>query len=139
MRAPRPPSSRFEGRQGSARRGGENDEERRDAHAERKRPPKRRRADPSRRSVGLNESGAHSHVAHGGRERREDDRNCSGAVVGRLEESRENGDRDEAGALYPELTDELPKHPGAHRALDVKRAFGLEAGLGWGGVSHPKV
>ena len=118
---------------------GEDDEERRDAHAERERPPKRCRPNPWRRTVGLNQSGAHPHVANSGRKRRERDRYRGGAVVGRLEEACENGDGDEAGALYADLTDELPQDPGAYRALYVKRAVGLGGGLGWGGVSHPKV
>ena len=62
---------------------GEDDEKRRDAYAESERPPKRRRQNPARRTVGLNESGAHSHVPNRGRERREHDRHRGGAVVGR--------------------------------------------------------
>ena len=57
--------------------------------------------DRSRRAVGLNQSGAHSYVSHGGCKRRQRDCYRRGAVVGRLEESCENGDRGEAGALYP--------------------------------------
>ena len=102
-------------------------------------PQKRRRPDLLRRAVRLNERGAHSHVPNGGRERREPDRYRGGAVVGRLEESCENRDRDEAGDLYAELTDELPEDTGPYRALYVKRVVGLGGGLGWGGVSHPKV
>ena len=88
---------------------------------------------PRRGAVRLNESGAHSHVPNGGRERREPDRYRCGAVVGRLEESCENRDRDEAGDLYAELTDELPEDTGPYRALYVKRAVELGGGLGWGG------
>jgi hypothetical protein len=116
---------------------GENDEESGDADPERERPPKSRRPNLPRCTVGLHQSGAHAHVPQSWCERREGNRDRGGAVVGRLEEACEHRDRHEASALYAGLSDELPKDTYAYRALYMKSAFRLSVDVGWRGVSHP--